>query len=311
MMDWLRQTPDTLRKLADLIDGGSGMGPPKKGDGPPLPPDEELGEWFKEFDRTNVSTAGGGTVPPVWDRLVPKYRKSTFLDPIPKITKKRYVWDREQGEIASHQAAEEYADIVYAGMTDYVMEEFDDRLIRKEFDIEFFKTEIEEVDDKTPYTFFLCDESGSMSGVRAQHACALAQVAAEKVFAKGGVFVWMPYGSKRRPVSEFRDIETFISFLRKELFNCGTTYIGDNLKQLSGALNFGAAYNFDDGKYFVPKECSKKTSKVFVVHDGEDNVEDVGIQLPVFSILLANHHETLQHLSKKTRGKYLLIERPD
>ncbi len=309
-MDWFRQAPDTLRRLADMIEGGSMPGPPTSDDGDPsdLPPP---GDWFKDFDRSAVNTAGAGTVASAWHSLLDKYRKSTFLDPIPQTIKKRYVWDREQGEIAALSAAEEYTDIAYAGISDFVFDDFDDRMTRKEFDIPFFKTEITEIDDKVPYTFFLCDISGSMSGIRAQHACAIAQVAAEKVFDKKGVFVWMPYGGRREAVREFRDITTFEPFLRGVKFDCGTTYIGRNLQTLSQGLNYGSPYDHTAGEYLIPKECSKKSSKVFVIHDGEDEVEDVNLQLPLFSILLANHHEMLERISKRTKGKYLLIKDPN
>lgn len=310
-MDPLKMAPSYLRALADRIQGLIGQGPPKPGDGEDEDPELPPGDWEKEFDMSSVDSGAPDkkSPPPFWESHCDRYRNNSFLNPVPQVFKKRYVYDREVGNRPIFREAEEYSDIPSASMTDYVMEDLDARLTRKEFDIPFFETELPPEGDRgKAYTFFLVDVSGSMSGERAKHACALAQVAAEKVFKEDGVFVWLPYGSDRKGAFEFTEIKSLIQHMRKTNFNCGTTHIGNDLKELAFAISLKTPYKYTGGSYLVPSDCSKDRSKVFVVHDGSDTVEDVPLTIPVFAITLANRHEMLEKIAKKTRGKYLFIE---
>lgn len=313
MFDPLKVAPGYLRALADrlqdLMKPGAGVPPEDSEDGEDGEPQPDEGKWLKDFDMSRYDTDGSGGKPPFWDNLLVKYRGNTFLDPVPQIFKRRYVYDREVGDRPIFREAEEYSDIVCAAIPDLVMEEMDARISRKTFDIPWFQTELPPEGCKgKPYTFFLCDISGSMDGPRAKHACALAQVAAEKVFAEDGVFVWLPFGTQRRDAVEYTSLPPLIRRMREEPFNSGTTHIGDNLKVLSFALNMGTAYTHENGTYTVPGNFDKKRSKVFVVHDGEDKVEPVHLKIPVFAITLANKHDALEALCKKTGGKYLFVK---
>lgn len=308
MFDPLQVAPKYLRALADRLESmmsgvlGDADGPPK----------ETPGKWNKDFDMEAFHTGGAGGAPPPWAEHCAKYRGSTFLDPVPQIFKRRYVYDREVGDRAVHIAAEEYSDITIATTTDFALDSLDDRLTRKEFDIPIFQTELPPEGQKgKPYTFFMVDISGSMNGIRSSIACALAQVAAEKVFAEDGVFVFLPYGGAREDAVEFTDLPSLITHLKGVNFDKGTTYIGEHLKCLSFALSMRSAYTHNKGSYTVPADCDKSRSKIFVVHDGEDKVEDVALRVPVFAITLANKHENLEKLAKKTGGKYMFIKNPN
>lgn len=304
--------PGYLRALADQLESmmGSGKGEGDKGEKGPGSPEWNM-DWKRDFEFQDRPGEGSGSKPPPWDKLLDRYRGTKFLDPMPVIFKRRYVYDREVGDKLVQQSAEEYSDIPSAAMTDICLDELDDRLTRKAFDIPFYQTELPpEGKAGRPYTFFMIDVSGSMDGIWAMHACALAQIAAEKVFSEGGVFVWMPYGSTRKDAVEFESLPPLIECMRGTNFNCGTTYIGENLRKLSDSLSFKVAYPHDKGKYTVPEEVNKDRSKVIVVHDGTDEVKDVDLRIPVFSIAISNQHEALKKLSAKTRGKYLHIDKP-
>lgn len=299
MFDPLQLAPDVLRSIADRLESAmSGKGPPKKGD--------------EDIDRDDDKDLDDKKAPPPpWHKLLPRYLGNPFLNPEPMIFKKRYVYDREIGDRPIMADAEEYSDIILASCTDFALDDLDQRLLRKGFDIPVYQTELPPEGSKCkPYTFFLCDISGSMAGKHASHACALAHAAADKVFKEDGVFVWLPYGVTRKNAIEFHSLEKFVAFLRDVDFNCGTTYIGANLKALADSLAFRTVpYKHDKGKYFIPAECDKARSKVFVIHDGTDQVDgSLHIRMPVFSIVLGRHHEELEKISKRTRGKYWNIK---
>lgn len=305
MFDPMHVAPEYLRALADRLQAMRD-GPP-----PPAPGGEHNMEWKRDFEFQDAPGVGSGSKPPPWQKLLERYRKSSFLNPVPQVFKKRYTYDREIGEKPISMDAEEYSDITLAAMTDIALDTEDQRLLRKAFDIPYFQTELPPEGSKgKPYTYFMVDVSGSMDGIWAQHACALAQVAAEKVFAEDGVFVWMPYGSTRKDAIEFTSLEPLVECMRNTGFNCGTTYIGENLQKLSFALSLGVEYPHDKGGYRVDAEFNKDRSKVFVVHDGTDEVKDVDLRIPVYAIAISNDHEALKQLSKKTGGKYLHINKP-
>lgn len=301
----MKHAPQLLRKLADMLDSGRTPPPPT--------PDYEEKDWERAiFDHTSEDMADFSLPPPPWDDLLSTYRGNPFLDPPPMFTKRRYVYDREYGERAVHREAEEYSDITLASVLDMAIDDLDERLLRKSFDIPMFQTEVQEGrSERKPYTFFLCDVSGSMNGTHSKHALAIAQAAAEKVFGEGGVFVWLPYGNNRKGADEFYNSRSLIEHLKTVSFYCGTTHIGDNLRELGDALSFKIPYKHAGGQYLIPSNCDKSRSKVFVVHDGTDTVNsDMPIRIPVYAIVLGADHEALSLISKKTRGKYWNITKP-
>lgn len=305
--DPLQFAPEYLRSLASriesLMQGKSKKGPP--GDGEEID-DSFDKDWLRDIMPGGETDTEKAAPPPPWNKVLPKYLGNPFLNPEPMIFKKRYTYDREIGDRPIMTDAEEYSDIALASVTDFALDDLDERLLRKGFDIPMYQTELPPEGSKgKPYTFFMCDVSGSMAGQHAQHACALAHAAADKVFKEDGVFVWLPYGNDRKDAVEFHSLQPFIDFLKRVNFDCGTTYIGANLKALADSIAFRVPYKHKKGAYTIPADCDKSRSKVFVVHDGTDEVDgSMHIRVPVFSIILGQHHAELERISKRTRGKY-------